>query len=259
MNFNSPILLRSNLERYRFQKYFFGPMVFLLLGPLCSGPFHAWSLAMIIPVVLTGVFILTIAEVRATDELLYYRRFLTWKQISYHEVRDCRVAWFPATGRLRLQRPVAPWSAIYFALLGPRYGLRAWVGGQTEFTAWVNAKRQDQQVEPHSEVEQRCNIRRSHTACAMSAVIGTLYSFFYYSLVPESPLTWPWPGFPTGIRLLFAFEKLAFGFPWGFITCGVLAAAVVLMRFERKAWFTAFILGALLTSVIIQGLELKYG
>ena len=121
---------------------FFFPAIFLGWASLMfKGAFsHPGALVFGIPFVLLAAFCLSAAEITANDEFLRYRRFFRWQKVDYKEIRDCRVAWFPTMGRLKLNHSVAPWGTIYFLLPLDPFEI-VFPGRQSKFTAFVNARR----------------------------------------------------------------------------------------------------------------------
>ena len=217
-----------------------------------SEPIRPFGVVLISPFALMGIFYLTVTEVKFTDGILKYRRFLRWREIPLEEIKECRVSWIPSVGCIRLNHFIPPWGKIYFVHPGAFFQI-AWSGGQTKFTAFVNAARKGKQVEiPREETEVGRDGRRWLGLCAASAAVGIVYSVFYYSLFPRSPLDRNWAGFPRLIVALVKLEGLALAWPWGLLTCGLLILAILRLRHRPESWILAFVLGALLSSLAIK-------
>jgi hypothetical protein len=96
---------------------------------------------LVLGLLLGGVFSLTAVEVRAGDDALRYRRFLTWRTIPYAEILDCKLCIWPVYGSLRVTRFVPPWGRIYFVA-----ARSAFAGRPIELVLDINRRR----LEPHS-------------------------------------------------------------------------------------------------------------
>lgn len=213
-----------------------------------------------VPMVLWALFNFTACELWADERDVRYRRFFKWRAIPYSDILRCEVSWrILPMGSLKLRRPVPPWGKIYFVLPGSGFEC-AWPGGQTKFTAWVNAKVRGEPVQlPVEKFEAPEVLRTGQKRCAALAVFGFVYSFCYY-LVSEPVQQRSWEGFPPAIRLLIHLEQLALTWPWGLVTSGLMAVVIFRERFEgRAAWLASFFGGALLSSVLIRWLNVKFG
>jgi len=221
-----------------------------------------WSgLSFALPLLLWGFFSFTIAEVRAGEAQLSYRRLFRWRAIAYSEIVGCGIAWMPSVGSLKLRRPLLPWGKLYFVLPGSGFEF-AWRGGQTEFTRWVNFKIRGEPVElPVEEAASTEDIRIGKKRCALFAALGFVFMLAFYVTAPGpiTPRERSWEGFPTAIRHFEHLWHYVVTWPWGLVTCTVLAVAVLRERFQHRAWLTSFFFGVLLSSVLLQGLDRIFG
>jgi hypothetical protein len=240
-------------------KYMF-PFICLLVFLLNLYERSSGGLAFASPLLLWGFFNATAAEVRAGERTLMYRRFLRWRAIPYTEIIECRVSWMPAVGLFKLRGGKPSWVKLYFLLPGGGFEL-AWPGGQTKFTSWVNAKIRGEPVEDSSAGSQDSTTTSlARRRCALVAGAGIVYAFFIHAVPSHGTNQRTWEGLPAALKLLVHLQQLAVGWPWGLVTCGWFAYVIVRQRFQHKwAWLASFLFGALLASVLIQGLNQTFG
>ncbi len=107
---------KSSLGRLILLKVCFPALVFWIAAlTLTSGPLLG-SLLLVLPFVLWGTFNLTIAQVRADEHGVRYRRFWRWKEVPYSDIVRCRFSLFPpGLPYLKRRRFTPPWGSIYFA------------------------------------------------------------------------------------------------------------------------------------------------
>jgi hypothetical protein len=84
----------------------FGLLLFNTQHPLGTG---IVSLGFIVG----GFFFLSVARVKAEGNVLKYRRWFSWKEIPYSEIRECGESW--VFGYVRIGRYIFPWGSIFFA------------------------------------------------------------------------------------------------------------------------------------------------
>lgn len=233
-------------------KYWLPAILFLGIGTVIRGAHHALALAAI--PTLWAVFNLTAAELRASDAIVEYRRFLKWKRVRYDEIRGCKASWIPGTAYLKLGRFLPPWGRLYFVELRPAFESGStWPRGQGKLTAFIEARRRGKPAEPSSDKGRVTDDGKKAAAfCVVMGTVGIFCSLLFHSLLPMSLLDRNWEGFPTWIVTLVNAEKHAFGWPWGLATCGLLVAWIVGLHFRRRAWILAFAVGAILGSLVIR-------
>jgi len=224
------------------------PLILLIgMGAMLRGTHHALVLAL--PVVLWASFNLSAAQVRVDDQHLRYRRFLRWKRIPYEEIRECKVAWAPSMGCIKLRRFVPPWGKIYFVLEGPF----EWAipGGQTKLTAYINARAEGKQ--PADMVGSAHDGGGAGVVlCVVMVFAGVLFSLLAAVLFPSPPQHARGGGFPARIAHI---EEQMFEWPWNLVVGSLLAAWILRSRFRDRAWILAFGLGGLLGSVVARALQ----
>jgi hypothetical protein len=97
--------------------------------------------------------------------------------------------------------------------------------------------------------------RKSRQLCLIMGLLGVLGSLVFALVSHNSGLAPDLQQFPRAIALAETFILKATNWPWGLITCAVLIADVVRLRYEKKAWMVSFILGFLLGSILVQAVR----
>src|SRR5690349_17536899 len=176
----------SDLERLFIIKFLFPFVVVLGMTLVLRGAHHVVEL--VLPIALWTAFNLSVAQIKAGDQGVRYRRFLKWKGIPYREIRECKVSWAPAMGYMNIGRFVPPWGKIYFVLDG---GLHwAFPGGQTKLTALISARAAGEELTfPVRNKDGEEHTKRSDVqACVVAFVAGAVLSFFIPVLFPSAPV-----------------------------------------------------------------------
>jgi hypothetical protein len=92
----------------------------LLAGNLTFSVF-GFRLLLNSPLLLAGVFFLTLAEVRTSGNHLDYRRLFRWRQIPYNQIQSAGKSWVPGVGFIATNTSIPPWGRIYFITLRPLF------------------------------------------------------------------------------------------------------------------------------------------
>ena len=200
------------------------------------------------PFLLWGIFLLTVAEVRATHSRLEFRRFYKWRQMPYASIRQCAPSLHPGLGFIELNQFQ---SRIYFVTLRPTFDRSC------DVVAYINERRLGPHVAnaPHPCKEyhgaQRSNIK-SIRLCLIMFLVGVIYSVcltvWFPNLLSES--NWnespPWMSIPMILLLR------AGSWPWALLTMAALIAWIIAMRFQKRAWAPAMVVGSLVGRLSMQ-------
>lgn len=204
-----------------------------------------------LPPVLLALLYLTAAQVRPGERTLRCRRFFSWREVPYEEVRECKVSVAPGLGVLRLGRFVFPWGRIYFVREEPHQWLSP--GGQSNLTRFINARREGRPNLPETSAAKRPDApgRRDLTVCGSAAVVGALAALFSRTLLPDVSLQFDPQRYPHWIASYEQFQQTIASWPWNLVAGFVLLAIVIALRF-KKAWGFAFAFGGVLGSFVVK-------
>ncbi|MGA2610494.1 MAG: hypothetical protein ABSH01_23870 [Terriglobia bacterium] len=235
----------------------FMPVLALLATTLLLEPGRTVaSVAIALLLVLWAVFGFSAAQVRAGKEGVRFRRFRTWKEVPYSEVRKCRMSWAPGMCCLKLRQSVAPWGKIYFICEGPRFEL-ALPGRHTKLTRYIEerASRRDSSARLPASPGIGGSLPRRVSVCALWFSAGAMWAFYSLS-VPQgrAPLRVPLGPHGDGwlVRLLMwwrEFNNAVVQWPWNLLAALLTLGLILLLRFRRSAWGPALALGLLVGSV----------
>jgi len=93
-------------------KYYFG-LGFCLFGLFIFKREHPYATGLItLAFLLLAAFFLSVARLEPGNKELKYRRWLSWRAVSYSEIADCGASW--VYGYIRLRHSRFPWRTIYF-------------------------------------------------------------------------------------------------------------------------------------------------
>jgi hypothetical protein len=234
-------------------KYWFAFLLFLADFFLLKGiSGYPARIPIVLALTLWGLFCLTAAEVRGHERYAEYRRFLSWKQVRYDEMRDCRDSWLPGVAFMRLSRFVAPWGKLYFVTVRPAFS-----GNPKELVAFINARRAGAPIHHMAVNEQDLSkaTKKPVQLCALMASVGVVYAFMMSYLFPNFGRPLRTEGFPRWAGALINIWNQAMMWPWAIVTLAVLVFAVVELRFRNRAWILAFAFGALLGSLVVSSIH----
>ena len=234
-------------------KYFLPLLLFAGVGALVVRNYSTASgvidrLPLEAPFLLWGIFLLTVGEVRATDNRLEFRRFYKWRQISYAAIRQCARSLHPGLGFIQLD---GFWSRIYFVTLRPTFD------HSCDVLAYINERRLGLHVpnapHPHKAYHgaQHSSIK-SIRLCLMMFLVGIIYSIFLTASFPNLFSESNWNGAPPWMSFSMTFLLRAGSWPWALLTAAALTAGIMAMRFQRHAWVLAMIVGSLIARLAMQ-------
>jgi hypothetical protein len=210
------------------------------------GPTPPLRLVISIPLALWGLFSLTIAEVRASEEVLEYRRFLKWKGVPYETIQECKRSLIPVLGYLKLGSVVPPWGKIYFVSARPIFD-----HGPDQIVPYVNARMRRREFPMDMETESLDARRQAGRRWALAFATGIMCSLVVYYLFPNFPTTPSWVGYPSLIRVtMHIWEKLV-TWPWGIVTAAVLSALSFRDRSAKRSWILAAAIGFMLVEMAL--------
>lgn len=200
---------QTDREMFWVMKYFLPLLLFAGVGAPLARNYSTASaiinrLLLDAPFLLWGVFLLTVAEVRATHSRLEFRRFYKWRQMPYAAIRQCAPSLHPGLGFIELNEFR---SRIYFVTLRP---------------------------------------------CLMMFLLGVIYSVFLTVWFPNLLSESNWNGSPPWMSIPMIFLLRAGNWPWALLTAAILIAGIMAMRFQKRAWALAMVVGSLVGHVSIQ-------
>jgi hypothetical protein len=249
---------RVDAQTVAAMKYYVPLIVFAGYGPilLAGHPnFSVFAFRTVLnaPFIVAASFLLTVAEVRVADDFLEYRRLIGWTRVPYGQIAQCERSWFPGLGYLTFLPSESSTSKLYF------------VSGKlvhddpqrTELTTYVNDRMSGEPTRKYQAVASHPNSggQKSRQLCLIMGLLGVLGSLVFALVSHNSGLAPDLQQFPRAIALVETFILKATNWPWGLITCAVLIAEVVRLRYEKKAWMVSFILGYLLGSILVQAVR----
>jgi hypothetical protein len=99
---------------YLFSKFVFGPAC-IYIGLIGCHLDRPLSLAVSVPLVFAGTFLLMLTRLRPDSSVLAFRRFFRWQELAYSEIKNCDDNLFlPFIGSVRFTHYVLPFGKIYF-------------------------------------------------------------------------------------------------------------------------------------------------
>jgi len=228
-------------------KYFFGP-VWLAPAILSAKGLFSYParFLFIVPITLIGLLCLTSAELRADENLLSYRRFIFWKQISYQHIVKCEKSWVPWLGYLRLDGFVFPSGKIYFVNLRP-----AFTGDPKGLIEFIKSRSARIDAQPH-EAEGLVGQDQGKGAGSiiLLGIIGVMISLMYAYLFPDFGGRLNPVGL-TGVAGAYVkFLNAAVNWPWAFATAAVIIGGIIRYRSTNSVWILALALGTILGNVL---------
>lgn len=252
MKNRQPMTHRTSPEMVILFKYWFALITALVASifvkDLVSYPAKVIPLAMLI---LWAVFLFTACEVRAYDKTLGYRRFLSWKQVPYDGIQECKDSWCPGLSYLSLSRRVPPWGRIYFVT-----ARSAFSGNPKDLVDYINSRRTGAEVSSveHEDRAFGPENRQAHL-CLLMFLVGVAWPFMmvYLGLDLRQPV--PFEQFPRPVAIFMAVWIRAMTWPWALATIGLLTAWIIRSRFLNGSWVAALVVGALLGSMLLKAIH----
>lgn len=246
-----------DLPDYRFRSHSGGVSLFKFWYALIAftwaiglGTSPPARIVLVVPLVLWGIFCVTVAEVRADERVLRYRRFLKWTQIPYEHIRQCKNSWIPGLAYLRLARFIPPWGKVYFAVLRPLF-----TGSPKDLLAFIHARMAGKEFPLPPEAQTPEDKRKGARRCALAFVVGILTSFMLNYLFPNYPPQMSWEGYPRLLAVVMHIWQRAVTWPWGMVTAAVLVGLFLRERFAKQSWILAWVIGAMLTQMAISAIH----
>lgn len=244
---------QTDREMFWVMKYFLPLLLFAGVGALLARNYSTASavinrLLLDAPFLLWGVFLLTVAEIRATHSRLEFRRFYKWRQMPYAAIRQCAPSLHPGLGFIELNEFR---SRIYFVTLRPTFD------HSCDVLAYINERRLGPHVAnaPHPcEAHQGAqgSSMKSLQLCLMMFLLGVIYSVFLTVWFPNLLSESNWNGSPPWMSIPMIFLLRAGNWPWALLTAAILIAGIMAMRFQKRAWALAMVVGSLVGHVSIQ-------
>jgi hypothetical protein len=206
-------------------------------------------LVFVVPLGLWGVFCLTAAEVRADEHVLTYRRFLSWRQIPYEQIVECKNSWYPWFGYLKLTRSVPPWGKIYFVTLRPAFS-----GNPKELAVFINSRRAGIALRPPEGGSLASkNTGASPAFYILFGFVGVIVSLLYAYLTPEFDQQLRLESNTHGVAALYLkFLYDAVNWPWALGTIAVIIAAMLKFRSNNSVWILALAAGTILGNILAR-------
>jgi len=131
------IISRTQFGMAVLVKYWFASIALMSALGFSKGIFeYPGRIVVIGPLTYLGILCLTAAEVRAEENVLKYRRFISWKHISYKNIKKCENSWCPWLGYLSLDHFLFPLGKVYFVKLRPAFS-----GNPKGLIDFINARR----------------------------------------------------------------------------------------------------------------------
>ena len=204
------------------------------------------------PFIVAASFLLTVAEVRVADDFLEYRRLIGWTRVPYNKIARCEKSWCPGLGYLTVIPSESSISKLYFVS-----GMLVHNDPQrTELTTYVSNHLSGEPTrESQTTHDLEHGSRKARQFCLLVGLIGVLWSIVFALFSPKFPPAPNVQPFPWPIALAETIFSKAINWPWGLVTCGLLIAEIVRLRYEKKAWMVSFVLGSLLGSILVQAVR----
>jgi len=230
-------------------KYFLPGLLFVGSGAIIvsghpSISITPYRLLLQAPLLLWGMFLLTVSEVRACHDHLKYRRFYLWHEIPYDFIQRCEVSLHPG---LAFIVPKGSQRRIYFVVLRPAFEQSA------RLVKEVNERLSGYRPKEHP------NAGRDHDGniwpralCLIMCVGGITYGIFISLRFPEAFLKSKWAGFPHWVSLLMTSLMLLQQWPWIVLVAALLLAAIVRLRFRKRSWALAIVFGTLIGRLMVE-------
>jgi len=233
-------------------KYLFALIVLTSAILSAKGLFeYPARIAVIVPLVLLGIFCMTSAEVRAGENALQYRRFLSWKEIPFEQIMTCENSWNPWFGYLSLDRFVLPWGRIYFVKLRP-----AFTGNPKGLIDFINSKR--------AGTERRLLVHGSHASENQAKSMGFFTSFVFVGFMISLMYAYLTPVIDQRSRnasiqgaagIYLRFLHAAVDWPWGLITVAIMILMIITYRSKNLAWVPALAAGTILGNMLARAFQ----
>lgn len=253
---HSVVTKQVNPQTFVVAKYYWP--ILLLVGngaALLSGHPSSSNLAfralLNAPFFLAACLLLSIAEVRVGDHFLEYRRSAGWTKVPYDQIEHCRISWFPGLAYITLIHSGKNSARIYF-VSGPLVSNER---PRTEITKYINEHRSGE-TQPETQTAQHlaAHPKNPRQFWLIMGLVGVLYSILIAMLLPYS-LKPDLSGFPSAIQLAVKILQKASTWPWALLTCAYLTFRISRLHYKKKAWVSAFVLGAVLGYMVTQVLR----
>jgi len=205
------------------------------------------------PLLLCGLFLMSLHELRVTNGTLYCRRLLAWKRIPYEEIVSAGVAWGGLIGYLKTAQFVAPWGRIFFVFDGSLFRFPA-NKTTSQLLEHVKSKRNSAGGIIQAAVQpvgaKRGGLKLDFMAAAVGFSLATLARFLCPELVQFHPQEGYWPG------LIIQYDRVRSAlavWPWNSLLLSTLVPLVLFDSNRRRALIVALLVGALLPSLFVLG------
>jgi len=249
---------QTDREMFWVMKYFLPLLLFAGVGALLARNYSTASailnrLLLDAPFLLWGIFLLAVGEVRATHDRLEFRRFYKWRHIPYAAIRQCARSLHPGLGFIELNE--FP-SRLYFVTLPPIFD-HSCFDHSCDVLGYINERRLGQHVAnaPHpceGYHAAQPNSIKSMRLCLMMFLVGVIYSVFLTVWFPNLLSESTWNGSPPWISIPMIFLLRAGSWPWALLTAAILIAGIMAMRFQKRAWALAMVVGSLVGRLSMQ-------
>lgn len=225
------------LRRYLALLLLIGPGVLLFWGrPSAGTVFHRAILD--VPLMLVGIFLMSACELRVRNHRLEYRRFARWRVLADDSVRDLRSCWYPRIGVISAGHFVFPFGKIYFDLTAENEKqIAELLRGSSDRAIAGGAAAGDE----------RKRARWCVIASAVGLILGVSVPFHRAShQVPE------WAGALSWVGLASKVVGSALAWPWGLLTCALMAAWIARNRYRGQSWVLACAIGILVGAMALR-------
>ncbi len=202
--------------------------------------------ARIIPAILSavfGLFCLTAHEVWATENVLKYRRFLSWKQVPYEHVVKCAKWWFPWFGYCKLDRSIFPWQRLFFVVLRPAFS-----GKSTALIEHINSQSTQHGINSHGD---EGSSYRAEVRCLLMFLVGLVGTMVWLYASPRAE-GMELEGYPKWMDFILSLYHSVISWPWSIGTIAALSFFIWRKRFRSGAWILATVIGSLLGLIFVK-------
>jgi hypothetical protein len=224
----------------------FTVLVLMLGGPMTERVLLARSIIGV-PLILYGLFLFTLAEVKLTQRTLTFRRFRKWTQVHYTQIRRCSkslvfsIAFFSLDGR------AAPWLRIYFVTRNP-------IDRENDLVKYINRQLTHSISDVAIPIEPRSSVARNKRILMAFALagfaVGLIQGIRSHNLAASSLANFPRPIVIAETILMHASM-----WPWNFLIGVTFLFLALVGASESRAKPCIFVSGLALGLLVGQVLR----
>ena len=226
-------------------------LAFIAFAGIVRG--NLWAiLCLALPALFFGLFLISLAEVRAEPNALYYRRAWQWRQLDYADVLACRRFFFPFIASIKSRRSIFPWGRLYFVLDSSPYD-KPFRRPETLLVSYINGQACNRESQAASSKASSNMVHRDDvTRCITATCAGLGCWFLGETLFPSFGLALSNPeGVPVWLNSYSRIASETARWPWSLLVIALVLSVIFVRRFRKETWALAFAGGLLLPWMLL--------